>query len=327
MLAYLARRIILLVPTLFAISLIAFIVMKLPPGDYLSQYAATLASQGESVDQSQLAALRAQYGLDQPVYVQYLRWAGNALHGDFGYSFDWRRPVASLIWDRLGLTIVIGVSTLLLTWLVAFPIGIYSAVRQYSVGDYVATFFGFVGVGIPEFLLALVLLWFAFAHFGVTLSGLFSTKYASAPWSLGKVGDLLSHLWIPLVIIGVGHTAGLIRVMRANLLDELHKPYVVTARAKGLPEWKVILKYPVRVALNPFVSTVGWTLPGIISGAAIVEVVLNLPTTGPLLLKAVLSLDMLLVCAIVLLLTTLTIVGTLISDILLALLDPRIRLQ
>lgn len=328
MLAYLLRRVVLLVPTVFAISVIAFIVIQLPPGDYLTTYVSTLASQGgETVDQSAVAALRSQYGLDQPVYVQYGKWAWNALHGDFGYSFDWRRPVSSLIWDRLGLTLLIGVSTLLLTWLVAFPIGVYSAVRQYSVGDYVATFFAFVGVGIPEFLIALVLLWLAFSHFGVTLSGLFSGQYASAPWSLGKVGDLLSHLWIPLVIIGIGHTAGLIRIMRANLLDELHKPYVVTARAKGLPEWKAILKYPVRVALNPFVSTVGWALPGILSGAAIVEVVLNLPTTGPLLLKALLAQDMLLAGAIIMLLTVLTVIGTLISDLLLAWLDPRIRMQ
>ena len=328
MLTYLVRRIVLLVPTIFAISVIAFVVIQLPPGDYLTTYISTLAAQGgESVDSSQVAALRSQYGLDQPVYVQYGKWAWNALHGDFGYSFDWRRPVAGLIWSRLGLTILIGVSTLLLTWIIAFPIGIYSAVRQYSIGDYVATFFGFVGIGIPEFLLALVLLWVAFSRFGVTLSGLFSGQYATAPWSMGKVGDLLSHLWIPLVIIGVGHTAGLVRIMRANLLDELHKPYVVTARAKGLPEWKVILKYPVRVALNPFISTVGWALPGIISGSAIVEVVLNLPTTGPLLLKAVLSQDMLLAGAIIMLLTILTVVGTLVSDMLLALLDPRIRLQ
>ena len=328
MLTYLVRRIVLLVPTIFAISVIAFVVIQLPPGDYLTTYISTLAAQGgESVDSSQVAALRSQYGLDQPVYVQYGKWAWNALHGDFGYSFDWRRPVAGLIWSRLGLTILIGVSTLLLTWIIAFPIGIYSAVRQYSIGDYVATFFGFVGIGIPEFLLALVLLWVAFSRFGVTLSGLFSGQYATAPWSMGKVGDLLSHLWIPLVIIGVGHTAGLVRIMLANLLDELHKPYVVTARAKGLPEWKVILKYPVRVALNPFISTVGWALPGIISGSAIVEVVLNLPTTGPLLLKAVLSQDMLLAGAIIMLLTILTVVGTLVSDMLLALLDPRIRLQ
>lgn len=327
MLQYTLRRLLILIPTLLAISMVSFVLIQLPPGDYLTSYIAQLASTGETVDSSQRAALEAQYGLNQPIYVQYLKWIGNVLRGDFGYSFEWRRPVSFLLWDRIGLSVTIGVTTLLVTWIIAFPIGIYSAVRQYSIGDYIATFFGFLGVAIPEFLLALILMWVSFAYFGQSVGGLFSGEYADAPWSVGKVLDLFSHLWIPLIIIGVGHTAGLIRIMRANLLDELNRPYVVTARAKGLPEWKAILKYPVRVALNPFVSTVGWVLPGILAGEAIVAAVLNLPTAGPLLLRSLLSQDMYLAGSIVLISAVLTVFGTLLSDILLAWLDPRIRLR
>ena len=328
MLGYIARRVVTLIPTLFAISVITFIVMELPPGDYLTTYVAQLAAQGgETVEGSQLASLRAQYGLDQPIYIRYLKWMGQVLQGDLGNSFDWRRPVSYLIQQRIGWSLLIGVSTLLLTWVIAFPIGIYSAVRQYSIGDYAATLFGFIGIAIPEFLLALVLMWIAFAYFGQSVGGLFSSQYLDAPWSAGKLLDLLGHLWIPLILIGLNHTAGLIRTMRANLLDELHRAYVVTARAKGLPEWKVILKYPVRVALNPFVSTVGWALAAVLSGEAIVSQVLNLPTLGPLQLRAVLSQDMFLAGSIVMFLAVFTVLGTLLSDILLAVLDPRIRLQ
>jgi peptide/nickel transport system permease protein len=327
MLQYAARRILILIPTLFAISVISFIIIQLPPGDYLTSYISQLAASGETVDQSTRLGLEQQYGLNQPIYVQYWKWMSGVVRGDFGYSFDWRRPVSMLLWDRLALTALIGVSTLLLTWAIAFPIGIYSAVRQYSLGDYIATFFGFVGVAIPEFLTALVLMWIAFARFNQSVGGLFSGQFVDAPWTWDKVVDLFGHLWIPVIIIGVSHTAGLIRIMRANLLDELHKPYVVTARAKGLPEWKVILKYPVRVALNPFVSTAGWALAGILSGSAIVEQVLNLPTTGPMNLRAVLSQDMFLAGSIITMLAVLTVIGTLISDLLLAWLDPRIRLQ
>ena len=327
MLQYTARRILILIPTLLAISIVAFVIIQLPPGDYLTSYVSQLASHGETVDQSTIQGLQEQYGLNTPIYVQYAKWMGGVLRGDFGYSFDWRRPVATLLWDRLALTTIIGVSTLLLTWMIAFPIGILSAVRQYSIGDYVATFIAFVGVAIPEFLTALVLMWVAFSFFGQSVGGLFSGDFVDAPWSRARLMDLLSHLWIPVIIIGVNHTAGLIRTMRANLLDELHKPYVVTARAKGLPEWKVILKYPVRVALNPFVSTAGWTLAGILSGSAIVEQVLNLPTTGPLNLRAVMSQDMFLAGSIILMLAVMTVLGTLLSDLLLAWLDPRIRLE
>ncbi len=324
---FIIRRLLLMVPTMFAISVVAFIIIQLPPGDFVTAYMARLASTGETIDQQVLDALRERYGFDQPVYVQYLRWIGGVVQGDFGQSFEWDRPVNELIWDRLGLTLIISVSSLLFTWIVAFPIGIYSAVKQYSPGDYIATFFGFLGLAIPDFLLALVLMYIAFKYFNQSVGGLFSPEYVDAPWTWEKVGDFLGHMLIPMIILGTAGTAGLIRVMRANLLDELRKPYVITARAKGLPEWKVILKYPVRVALNPFVSTAGWILPTLVSGSVIVAVVLSLPVAGPLLLRALMSQDMYLAGAFILLLSVLTLIGTLVSDIVLAWLDPRIRYE
>jgi peptide/nickel transport system permease protein len=316
-----------MVPTLFAISIVSFVIIQLPPGDYLTSLVATMASTGETVDRAQLVALEQRYGLGQPIYVQYWKWiSGILLRGDFGQSFEWNQPVSSLIWGRLALTFVLSLSTLFLTWFIAFPIGIYSAVRQYSLGDYVSTVIGYVGLAIPNFLLALVLMYIAFKYLNQSVGGLFSPEYVDAPWTLGKIWDMLKHLWIPTIIIGTAGTAGLIRIMRANLLDELHKPYVVTARAKGLSETKLLLKYPVRMALNPFVSTLGWTLPALVSGAAIVSIVLSLPTAGPLLLRALMSQDMYLAGSFIMLLSTLTVIGTLISDILLAWLDPRIRL-
>lgn len=327
MLQYTIRRVILFVPTLLAIAIVAFIVIRLPPGSYLDTYIAQLASNGETVTVAQRAALEQQFGLNQPAYVQFFRWMGGVLHGDFGYSFEWRQSVASLMWGRLGMTLVVSLSALILSWIIALPIGILSAVRQYSLLDYLFTFISFLGLAIPGFLFALILMWIAFAFLGQDVGGLFSPNYLDAPWSIAKVGDLLSHLWIPAIIIGVGQTAGTIRIVRANLLDELRKPYVVTARAKGLPEWKVVLKYPVRVALNPFVSTVGWALAGILSGEAIVSVVLNLPTTGPLLLNALLGKDMYLAGSFILMLSFLTVLGTLLSDLLLAWMDPRIRYE
>ena len=328
MLQFILRRLVFLVPTMIAISLVMFIIIQLPPGDYLTTLVAAMASQGEDVDPAALAALKERYGLGQPIYVQYWKWiSGILLRGDFGRSFAWNMPVSDLIWGRLALTFVLSLSTLLVIWLIAFPIGVYSAVRQYSPGDYIATFFGFLGVATPNFLLALVLMYVAFKFFNQSVGGLFSPEYQEAPWGWAKVGDLLSHLWIPIIIIGTDGTAGLIRIMRANLLDELRKPYVVTARAKGLPEWKLLLKYPVRVALNPFISTVGWVLPGLVSGSAIVAIVLSLPTTGPLLLRALLSQDMYLAGSFLLMLSILTVVGTLLSDLLLAWLDPRIRYE
>jgi peptide/nickel transport system permease protein len=264
--------------------------------------------------------------LNQPGYVQYWKWiSGIVLRGDFGQSFELNAPVSSLIWGRLGLTLMLSITTLIFTWAVAFPIGIYTAVKKYSLGDYVFTLLGFIGLAIPNFLLALILMYVAFKYFNQSVGGLFSPEYIDAAWGWNKFWDMLKHLWVPIVIVGTAGTAGLIRVMRANLLDELSKPYVDTARAKGMSEWRLILKYPVRVALNPFISTVGWTLPLLISGSAIVAIVLNLPTSGPLLLRSLLTQDMFLAGSFILMLAILTIVGTLISDILLALLDPRIR--
>lgn len=328
MLQYIVRRLIYMIPTLFVISIVSFIIIQLPPGDYLTSLVATMATTGETVDRAALVALEQRYGLGQPVYVQYWKWiSGIVLHGDFGQSFEWNQPVNTLIWGRLTLTFVLSLTTLLFTWFVAFPIGIYSAVRQYSVGDYLFTVIGYIGLAIPNFLLALVLMYIAFKYFNQSVGGLFSPAYQEAAWSTAKIWDLFKHLWIPVVIIGTAGTAGLIRIMRANLLDELHKPYVTTARAKGLSETRLLLKYPVRVALNPFVSTVGWTLPTLVSGAAIVSIVLSLPTTGPLLLRALTSQDMYLAGSFIMLLSTLTVIGTLISDILLAWLDPRIRYE
>jgi peptide/nickel transport system permease protein len=316
-----------MIPTLIIVSILSFIIIQLPPGDYLTSYVTTLRATGETVDEATLAAMEQRYGLGQPIYVQYWKWiSGILLRGDFGQSFEWNQPVSELMWGRLGLTFTMSLATLLFTWLVAFPVGIFSAVRQYSVGDYVSTIIGYIGLATPNFLLALILMYIAFRYFNQSVGGLFSPDYADAPWSLAKVRDLLNHLWIPVIIIGTAGTAGLIRIMRANLLDELHKPYVTTARAKGMSEWALTLKYPVRMALNPFVSTVGWTLPVLVSGSAVVSIVLALPTTGPLLLRALMSQDMYLAGSFIMLLSVLTVIGTFVSDILLAWLDPRIRL-
>ncbi len=326
MLKFVVRRLLLFVPTLIAISIVIFFLIQLPPGDYLSTIIFQLEESGEEVDEALLAALRKRYGLDQPTYAQYLKWIGNiVLRGDFGYSMAHNRPVADLIWERLLWTLVISFSTLGFTWVMAFPVGVYSATHQYSVFDYIFTFLGFVGRGIPGFMLALLLMWIGYSVFDFGIGGLFSEEFRRAPWSVAKFVDLLEHLWVPLVVLGTGGTAGLIRITRANLLDELRKPYVITARAKGLPERRVIWKYPVRVTLNPFISSVGYVLPRLISGATIISVVLGLPTTGPLLLSALLSQDMYLAGSFLLMLSTLTVIGTLLSDILLAWVDPRIR--
>jgi|SRR5450759_2156604 peptide/nickel transport system permease protein len=327
MLEYIGRRLLLLIPTVIVISMISFILIQLPPGDFLTSYLMQLESQGQVIEPSVINNLRVAYGLDQPMPIQYLKWVAGMLHGQFGQSLAWNVPVKDLIWERLGLTFALSMSSLIFIWLVAFPVGIYSAIKQYSVGDYLFTFISFLGLGVPPFLLALVVMWLAFSKLGISVGGLFSPAFETAPWSWAKFVDLLQHLWIPMVVLGMGGTAGLIRIMRANLLDELHKPYVTTSRAKGMPERALIVKHPVRVALNPFISTVGWTLPGLVSGSTIVSVVLNLPTTGPLLLRALQSQDMYLAGTIVLMLSIMTVVGTLISDILLAWLDPRIRLQ
>jgi peptide/nickel transport system permease protein len=326
MFKFILRRLLVIIPTLIAVSVVAFIVIQLPPGDFLTSRMNQLLMMGETVQPEMLAALQERYGLNDPILVQYWKWVSKiVLNGDFGQSFDWNIAVRELIWSRLGLTVIISFASLIFLWVVAFPIGIYSAVKKYSPGDYIATFFGFIGVAIPDFLIALLLMYISFKFFGASVGGLFSPEYAEAAWTWGRVADLLRHLWIPMIIIALSGTASLIRTMRANLLDELKKPYVVTARAKGLSELKLIMKYPVRVALNPFISTVGWILPTLVSGSTIISIVLSLPTTGPLMLGALKSQDMYLAGAFILLLSTLTILGTLFSDILLALVDPRIR--
>jgi peptide/nickel transport system permease protein len=327
MLAYIGRRALLAIFTVWAISVLSFAIIQLPPGDYVTSYIAQMASMGSVVTDEEAQNLRIQYGLGQPIYVQYLKWMKLIVRGDFGMSMEWRRPVTEVIGDRLWLTIVVSLAALLLTWVLALPIGIYSAVRQYSVGDYVATFVGFIGLAVPNFLLALVLLYLGFVFFNASIGGLFTPELQDAPWNTAKAWDLVKHLPIPALILGLAGTAQQIRIMRANLLDELRKPYVVTARSKGLSESRVILKYPVRVALNPFASTIGYTLPYIVSGSIIVSLVLGLPTVGPLLLKALIAQDMFLAGTIVLLLGVMTVIGTLVSDILLVVIDPRIRLE
>jgi peptide/nickel transport system permease protein len=315
-----------MIPTLIAISIVSFILIQLPPGDFVTSLAAQMSQMGDTIDPNTLALLRKQYGLDEPIWVQYWIWISNILfEGDFGRSFDWDAPVSDLLWNRLGLTFVLAFTALIVTWIVSFPIGIYSAVRKYSVGDYIATIFAFIGLAIPNFLLALILMYVCLRFFGISIDGLFSAEYVDAPWSWAKLLDLGQHLIIPVIVLASSGTAALVRIMRANLLDELYKPYVITARAKGLPEWRLILKYPVRAALNPFVSTIGWSLPELVSGATVTAIVLNQPTTGPLLLRALISQDVYLAGAMILMLSVLTVIGTLISDLLLAWLDPRIR--
>jgi peptide/nickel transport system permease protein len=326
MIKYIIKRVIYMIPTLIGISILSFFIIQLPPGDYLTTKLAGMMEQGQTVDIGTIELLEARYGLDKPIIVQYWKWiSGILFRGDFGESFEWNRPVTQMIWGRLGLTFILSFSTLIFIWIVAFPVGIYSAVKKYSLGDYVFTFLGFIGLAIPNFLFALTLMYIAFSKFGLSVGGLFSPRFQEAPWSLAKGVDLLQHIWIPMVVLGLAGTANLIRTMRANLMDELKKPYVVTARAKGLSERKLLIKYPVRVALNPFISTVGWILPNLVSGSTVVSIVLNLPTTGPLLLRSLQSQDMYLAGSFILLLSTLTVIGTLLSDILLAAVDPRIR--
>lgn len=328
MLLYIIRRVLYMIPTLVAISILSFMIIQLPPGDFLTSYAATLREQGDAVDQAEIEALRERYGLNQPAYIQYYKWmSGVLLRGDWGQSLEWRKPVKDLIWERIGLTMLISLCALLVSWFIAIPIGVYSATHQYSFLDYLMTFFSFVGLGTPGFLLALLIMFWAQSQLGLNVGGLFSDEYILAPWSWGKFMDMLSRIWIPLLIVAIGSTAGNIRITRANLLDELNKPYVETARAKGVSERRLIWKYPVRVALNPFFSTVGWSLATLVSGVTLVALVLGLQTTGPLLLRALTSQDMYLAGSMIFILSALTVIGTLISDILLAIADPRIRLE
>ena len=327
MLNYIIRRVLLMIPTLVAISILIFIIIQLPPGDIITSRLQELQAEGQDISEEQIEALRARYNLNDPLHIQYFKWIGGILVGNMGYSVMYGQSVNNLIWERLGFTLLITFSATLLTWLIAFPVGVYSALRQYSLLDYAATLMAFIGLATPNFLLALVLMYLGYEWFGIAVGGLFSPEYASAAWSMGKLGDLLAHLWIPAVVIGMGGTAGMVRIMRANLLDELGKPYVTTALAKGLHPIRLVIKYPLRIAINPFISTVGWMLPHLISGAAIIAVVLSLPTTGPLLLDSLKNQDMYLAGSLLLMLSALTVIGTLLSDILLAITDPRIRYE
>ena len=327
MFQYIMRRVLIMIPTLIIISAVIFTIIKLPPGDYFSTYIAELQSSGEAVDQQKIAFLRAQYHFDDPAWKQYLYWAGGLIHGDLGYSFQYDLPVSAVVGDRLMLTFIVSLSTILFTWVVAFPIGVYSATHQYSWSDYGLTFLGFLGLATPNFLLALVLLYFANVYFGISIGGLMEPHYIDKPWSVGKALSVLQHLWIPVLVIGAAGTAGVIRRLRANLLDELQKQYYVTARAKGLSPFRALVKYPLRMSLNPFIADIGALLPHVISGAAVVSVVLSLPTTGPMLLSALRSQDMYLAGSFLMFMATLTVVGVFVSDLALAWLDPRIRLE
>lgn len=327
MISFLLRRLAYALIAIWAVSVVSFLIIQLPPGDYVSSYIANLSEQGGSIAASEAENLRKSYGIDRPLYVQYAKWMSQLVRGNMGYSFEWEMPVRALLSERLQLTFVLALASVAFTWVVAIPIGIVSAVKQYSWFDYLATGFGFLGLSVPDFLLALVLLYISFAWFGLSVGGLFSEQYVVAPWSVGRALDLLKHLWIPVLILGTSGTAQLVRIMRANLLDELRKPYVVTARAKGLPEWKLVLKYPVRLALNPAISLTGYILPYLVSGSIIVSVVLNLPTVGPILLRALVSQDMFVAGAIIMMVGSLTVLGTLISDLLLVWVDPRIKFE
>ncbi|MEM7406764.1 MAG: ABC transporter permease [Pseudomonadota bacterium] len=327
MLRYLIHRLLVMIPTLIVISALVFIIIQLPEGDYLSTYIAELESQGETVSKEKIAFLRQQYGLDQPPWLQYWTWVTGLVQGDMGYSFEHSLPVNEVVGDRLMLSFVVSFATIVFTWMVAFPIGVYSATHQYSWTDHGLTFIGFLGLATPNFLLALVLLYVANVYFGTSIGGLMDPEYIDTPMSWGKFVSILEHLWIPVVVIGTSGTAGMIRRLRANLLDELQKQYVVTGRAKGLAPFKLLVKYPLRMALNPFVADIGNLLPQVVSGAAIVSVVLSLPTTGPMLLEALRSQDMYLAGSFLMFLSVLTVFGMFLSDLALAVLDPRIRLQ
>lgn len=324
---YIARRLLYMVILLVLLSIVSFTIIQLPPGDYLSTMVTRLRQMGVTVDDQALEIYEERYGLNLPMHRQYLRWAGNLLQGDLGESFIYNEPVADLIQERILLSAVITLGTLLVTYLIAVPIGIYSATHQYSFLDYVFTFLGFIGLAIPNFLLALILMFLAFRYFGWSVGGLFSREFVMAPWSLAKFWDLLKHLPIPLVVIGTAGTASLIRVLRGSLLDELRKQYVVTARAKGVEERRLLFKYPVRVAVNPIVSQLGYILPMLVAGETLTSIVLSLPTVGPLLLQALRQQDMYLAGSLLMVLGALAMIGVLLSDILLVIVDPRIRFE
>lgn len=327
MLRFIIKRLVLLPVLLLLFTVIVFALLQAPPGDFLTSYVAMLASSGSSMDAAQVEALKQQFGLDKPIYVQYLRWLGSIVKGNFGLSLEYSRPNSELIGERLLVTLLLALFAFVITWIVAIPAGIYSAMHKNTILDYFFALFNYIGVATPNFMLALILMWIAFSNFGLMITGLFSPEYIQAPWSVARFVDLLKHIWLPAIVLGIAGTARLTRIMRANLLDELHKPYVVTARAKGMSEWRLVIKYPVRLAFNPIIGTVGWYLPQLFSGSLIVATVMNLPNIGPLLLRALIQQDMYLAGSILLIYCFLTIVGTLISDVLLALFDPRIRME
>ncbi|MBA8841761.1 MULTISPECIES: ABC transporter permease [unclassified Ochrobactrum] len=327
MLRYILWRIAAMIPTLVIISALVFTIIELPPGDYFESYVSELRAQGEAVDMQEIEELRVQYGFDKPPVLRYFHWVAGMLQGDFGYSFEYQLPVSDVVGDRLWLTVMVSFFTIIFTWLIAFPIGIYSATHQYSWADYGLTLIGLLGIAIPNFMFALILMYFANIWFGTSIGHLMDQKYLAEPMSWAKASSILSHLWIPVLIVGTAGTAGMIRRLRANLLDELQKQYVVTARAKGMHPFRALVKYPLRMALNFFISDIGSILPAIISGAEITAIVLSLETTGPMLIKALQSQDMYLAGSFLMFLATLTVIGVLISDIALAFLDPRIRLQ
>ena len=327
MLSYIVKRFFYMIPTLVLTSILVFTLIELPPGDYLESYVAELLSAGETVDPKEIEYLRQEYGFDRPVWERYFKWASGMLVGDFGYSFEYQLPVNKVIGDRMFFTIIVTFFTIIFTWLVAFPIGIYSATHQYSWGDYGLTFLGLLGLATPNFLLALIMTYLANQWFGTSIGGLVDPEYIDKPFSWGKFLSVLEHIWIPVIVIGTSGTAAMVRRVRANLLDELRKPYVTTARAKGVPEFRSLMKYPFRMSLNFFIADIGGILPQVISGAEVVAIVLSLETTGPLLIAALQSQDMYLAGSFLMMLGFLTVIGVLISDIALAILDPRIRLQ
>ncbi|MCY4466456.1 MAG: ABC transporter permease [Chloroflexi bacterium] len=325
--SYVLQRLVYMVFLLWLVSIVTFIIIQLPPGDYLSTYISRLEQAGQVLADEEVAALREQYGLNLPMYARYFKWFGQMLQGNFGYSYNWEKPVRDLIGERLALTFTIAILSAIFTYSVAIPIGIYSATRQYSIADYVISFVGFIGLAIPNFMLALILMYVAWAHYGLNLTGLFSPEFQGAPWSLAKLGDLAIHLPIPVIVVGTAGTAGLVRVMRGTLLDELNKQYVITARSKGVGEVTLLFKYPVRVALNPIVSSLAWLFPSLISGGTITAYVLGLPTAGPMLLRSLLTQDTFLTASLLMFVTILTVIGTTVSDILLVVVDPRIRME
>jgi peptide/nickel transport system permease protein len=327
MFRFIITRLLLLPFLMLLFTVVVFILVEAPPGDFLTSYVAMLASSGSSMDAAQVEALKQQFGLDQPVYIQYLRWLESLAKGDLGMSLEYQRPNTELIGERMLVTVLLALFAFVITWIVAIPAGIYAAMHKNTALDYVFAVLNYVGVATPNFMLALILMWVCFSNFGLMITGLFSPQYTQAPWSLGRFIDLLKHIWLPAIVLGVAGTARLMRIMRANLLDELNKPYVVMARAKGMSEWGLVVKYPVRLAFSPIISTIGWYLPQLFSGSLIVATVMNLPNIGPLLLRSLIQQDMYLAGSILLIYCGLTIVGTLISDILLALFDPRIRME